>query len=415
MNRDIAISVENLSKAYKVGWAKQERYIALRDILANGARDFFKGKFWNSNSSNYEEPFWALQDVSFEIKRGEVVGIIGRNGAGKSTLLKIISRVTEPTSGRVTLRGRTAAMLEVGTGFHPELTGRENIFLSGAILGMSRGEIRKKFDEIISFSGVEEFVDTPVKRYSSGMYVRLGFAVAAHLEPEILLVDEVLAVGDAEFQRKCLGKIGEVAGEGRTVLFVSHNMGAILRLCDTAILFANGKISAFGQSPNVVRHYQNAVEISIQKNIELEYRKGTGKIKLKSIQVFSDIKDEFFPVFSGSPLYIKLLYWDLERYSMEEIRVDLRIDSFFGGKIGWMSTEMRPKLNTSKNSIIFRCPKCQLKKGLYNITVCSYVNGEEADWIYDAFTFEVLEGDYYKNGKQVPENQGVVFIDFDVL
>src|SRR5204862_2694696 len=193
--------------------------------------------------ANLEE-VWALRDVSFEVKRGEVVGIIGRNGAGKSTLLKILSRITEPTEGKVTLRGRVASLLEVGTGFHPELTGRENIYLNGAILGMSRGEIRAKFDEIVAFAETEKFLDTPVKRYSSGMYVRLAFAVAAHLEPEILVIDEVLAVGDAEFQKKCLGKMREVArGLGRTVLFVSHNMGAVRSLCETGLLLSEGKIA----------------------------------------------------------------------------------------------------------------------------------------------------------------------------
>lgn len=415
MNKDIAISVENLSKAYKVRRARQERYVALRDVLANGARDFIQGKFRDSSSVNSREPFWALRDVSFEVKRGEVVGIIGRNGAGKSTLLKILSRVAEPTSGRVILRGRAAALLEVGTGFHPELTGRENIFLSGAILGMSRWEIRKKFDEIVAFSGVEEFIDTPVKRYSSGMYVRLGFAVAAHLEPEILLVDEVLAVGDAEFQKKCLGKIKDVASQGRTVLFVSHNMGAILRLCKLAMLLTDGKISVFGRSLNIVRYYQDVVKSSTHKDMELRFRKGTGVIKLKSVNVFSDIENENFPVYSGGPLYIKLVYWGVEKYPLKEIRIDLRIDSILGERIGWMSTELKPKLSESKSPIIFRNSKCQLKKGLYSITVCSYVNGEEADWINDAFTFEILEGDYYKNGKQVPEGQGAFLLDFDIL
>ena len=199
--------------------------------------------------------FWALRDVSFDVQQGEVLGIIGRNGAGKSTLLKILSRITEPTAGRVTLRGRVASLLEVGTGFHPELTGRENIFLNGAILGMSRAEIRRKFDEIVAFAEVEQFLDTPVKRYSSGMYVRLAFAVAAHLEPEILVVDEVLAVGDAEFQKKCLGKMGEVAKGGRTVLFVSHNMAAIRRLCSRVILLKNGRITQSGNVNQCIDTY----------------------------------------------------------------------------------------------------------------------------------------------------------------
>jgi len=201
------------------------------------------------------EEFWAIRGINFEIRRGEVVGIIGRNGAGKSTLLKILSRITEPTEGRVEIRGRVASLLEVGTGFHPDLTGRENVFLNGAVLGMSRAEIRRKFDEIVAFADVERFIDTPVKRYSSGMYVRLAFAVAAHLEPEILIVDEVLAVGDAEFQRKCLGKMHDVAGLGRTVLFVSHNMAAVEQLCSYAVLLVSGRIESSGQVRSVISEY----------------------------------------------------------------------------------------------------------------------------------------------------------------
>src|SRR5437588_8169432 len=234
---DIVIAAENLSKSYLVGHqsSARESYSALRDVFARETRnfalkglDFVRGR--QIVQGDEVEEFWALKDVSFEVRRGEVIGIIGKNGAGKSTLLKIVSRITEPSAGRVRLRGRVASLLEVGTGFHPELTGRENVFLNGAILGMTRGEIRSKFDEIVAFAGVEKFLDTPVKQYSSGMYVRLAFAVAAHLEPEILVVDEVLAVGDAEFQAKCLGKIKDVATHGRTVLFVSHNMGAVAQL-----------------------------------------------------------------------------------------------------------------------------------------------------------------------------------------
>src|SRR4051812_26689350 len=227
---DPIIQVENLGKRYQL--THEIRHDTLRDTLSHGMRGLIR-RWRNREPRSALEEFWALREVSFEIKRGEVVGIIGRNGAGKSTLLKVLSRITEPTTGRITLKGRVASLLEVGTGFHPELTGRDNIFLNGAILGMSRVEIRKKFDEIVAFAEVERFLDTPVKRYSSGMYVRLAFAVAAHLEPEILVVDEVLAVGDAEFQKKCLGKIDDVSHrEGRTVLFVSHNMAAIQNLCN---------------------------------------------------------------------------------------------------------------------------------------------------------------------------------------
>ena len=255
---DTVIRAEALGKRYTLGRASSGRYRTLRDSLAEAIQAPWRRlRAGNGTPAPApEEEFWALRDVSFEIRRGEVVGIIGRNGAGKSTLLKVLSRITEPTSGRIALKGRVASLLEVGTGFHPELTGRENIFLNGAILGMHRSEIKAKFDEIVDFAEVEKFLDTPVKRYSSGMYVRLAFAVAAHLEPEILIVDEVLAVGDAEFQKKCLGKMDEVAKrEGRTVLFVSHNMGAIRSLCTTGILLRHGKVVLRSNASDAVNEY----------------------------------------------------------------------------------------------------------------------------------------------------------------
>jgi len=236
-----AIVVESVSKRYEIG--RRPEHDTLRDTLSHGAKNLWSRLRRRTTGAAGEDDFWALRDVSFTVEPGEVVGIIGRNGAGKSTLLKILSRITEPTLGRVRLRGRVASLLEVGTGFHPELTGRENIFLNGAILGMSRSEIRRKFDEIIAFAEVDRFLDTPVKRYSSGMYVRLAFAIAAHLEPEILIVDEVLAVGDLEFQKKCVGKMKQVAGGGRTVLFVSHNLAAVQNLCTSAIWLRQGRIA----------------------------------------------------------------------------------------------------------------------------------------------------------------------------
>src|ERR1700712_3910782 len=242
------ISVENLGKAYFLG-QRMDRHQTFRDAVAGIARGTaarFRQRFREA-SHHDEDAFWAIRNISFEVNRGEVLGLVGRNGAGKSTLLKVLSRITEPTEGRAVLRGRVAWLLEVGTGFHPELSGRENIYLNGAILGMSRAEIRSKFDEIVAFAEVEKFIDTPVKRYSSGMYVRLAFAVAAHLEPEILIVDEVLAVGDAEFQQKALGKMSDVAAEGgRTVLFVSHNIGAITSLCSRGLYLKSGEIKAAG-------------------------------------------------------------------------------------------------------------------------------------------------------------------------
>jgi lipopolysaccharide transport system ATP-binding protein len=260
---DTVIRVENLGKKYIIGHQKQERYTSLRDVITDKVRSF--GKVL-SRKDQQEDPtheeFWALKDVSFEVKQGDRVGIIGRNGAGKSTLLKILSRITEPTEGRISINGRVASLLEVGTGFHPELTGRENIFLNGAILGMDRVDIKRKFDEIVAFAEVEKFLDTPVKRYSSGMYVRLAFAVAAHLEPEILIVDEVLAVGDAQFQKKCLGKMKDVSGEGRTVLFVSHSMPTITSLCEKVILLDAGRVIEYGRASEVISRYYFNLESS---------------------------------------------------------------------------------------------------------------------------------------------------------
>src|ERR1700693_5091970 len=256
------IKVENLSKKYIIGHQKKESYTALRDVLSNGAKNLVRrfrpftinlSPFTNSS----QEEFWALKDVSFEIKQGDRVGIIGRNGAGKSTLLKILSRITEPTSGKISIKGRVSSLLEVGTGFHPELTGRENIFLNGAVLGMPRSVIKKKFDEIVAFAEVEKFLDTPVKHYSSGMYVRLAFAVAAFLTTEVLVVDEVLAVGDAEFQRRCLNRMGTEAKQGRTVLLVSHNMQAIEALTSRVLLLEDGRVTFDGETRHAVQRYMD--------------------------------------------------------------------------------------------------------------------------------------------------------------
>jgi lipopolysaccharide transport system ATP-binding protein len=253
---DVVISAEGLGKSYRLRHDPRGGYVALRDVVAEKFRSLARRMTGRRIASEAdEEEFWALREVSFDVRRGEVVGIIGRNGAGKSTLLKILSRITEPTEGRVRVRGRVASLLEVGTGFHPELTGRENIFLNGAILGMARADIRRKFEEIVSFAEVEQFLDTPVKRYSSGMYVRLAFAVAAHLEPEILVVDEVLAVGDAEFQKKCLGKMRDVSRGGRTVLFVSHNMATVQTLCGTGALLDRGRLRRVGPVDLVISEY----------------------------------------------------------------------------------------------------------------------------------------------------------------
>jgi lipopolysaccharide transport system ATP-binding protein len=277
------ISVENLSKQYRIG--TRLPYKSLRETIMNAITS--PAKLFKKDGCDSNNTIWALKDVSFEVQQGEVLGIIGRNGAGKTTLLKILSRVTEPTDGEVRIRGRIGSLLEVGTGFHPELTGRENIFLNGAILGMSKVEIKKKFDEIVAFAEVEKFLDTPMKRYSSGMYVRLAFAVAAHLEPEILMVDEVLAVGDAAFQKKCLGKMGDVAKEGRTVLFVSHNMSSITRLCQRTILLDEGNILCDGPSHQVVSVYlQSGVgTTAVREWPDLSKAPGNDIVRLHAVRV----------------------------------------------------------------------------------------------------------------------------------
>jgi lipopolysaccharide transport system ATP-binding protein len=307
MDGDVVIGAEGLGKKYVIGHeAKRERYVALRDVLARTAhnawrktQDMARGRAVVSGDTT--EEFWALKDVSFEVRRGEVVGVIGRNGAGKSTLLKILSRITEPTEGRVTIEGRVASLLEVGTGFHSELTGRENIYLNGAILGMTRAEIKRKFDEIVAFSEVERFLDTPVKRYSSGMNVRLAFAVAAHLEPEILVIDEVLAVGDIEFQKKCLGKMSEVAGGGRTVIFVSHNMSAIQALCPRSLYFKSGALAGNAATSEILPMYLGDREAGMRWTSE-------NAIKLQDGLLLERLHCTPGVICSGSPLDIEISF-----------------------------------------------------------------------------------------------------------
>jgi lipopolysaccharide transport system ATP-binding protein len=312
---DPVITVENLSKRYIVGHhsAQQESHATLRDVIARQVSNFARKAFdmvpgRQIVQGDEIEEFWALKNVSFEVKQGEVFGIIGRNGAGKSTLLKILSRITEPTEGHAVLRGRIASLLEVGTGFHPELTGRENIFLNGAILSMTRLEIRKKFDEIVAFAGVEKFIDTPVKRYSSGMYVRLAFAVAAHLEPEILIVDEVLAVGDAEFQNKCIGRMNEIAlQDKRTILIVSHNMDAISRLCNRAILLNQGSIASFGDAASVIEFYLSKQNLPLAASwVRSESRPAPNHACLIGIDIVDENGSSRSTFFFGQRFRIKI-------------------------------------------------------------------------------------------------------------
>jgi len=320
---DIAIRVDNLSKLYKIGTLRSKHDTLrdrINDLLFNPFKKLAKvakaqrNPIIRSTSFSSDDHIWALKDVSFEVNRGEVIGIIGRNGAGKTTLLKILSRITEPTQGHADIRGRVGSLLEVGTGFHPELTGRENIYLNGAILGMRRAEIDRRFDEIVAFGEIDKFLDTPVKRYSSGMYVRLAFAVAAHLEPEILLVDEVLAVGDAAFQKKCLGKMGDVAKEGRTVLFVSHNMAAVQRLCERVVLLNEGKIVVDGVAERVIAAYlQSGPDIPPERVWHDIYEApGDDVIRLRAVRVRDKDGAVVERIDIRRPVGIEVEYWNLQ-------------------------------------------------------------------------------------------------------
>ena len=311
-----AIAVENLSKRYRIG-LRQDVPDSLGGMLAGvikrpatNLRSLRRLSQFSDDGRTSDDIIWALQDVSFEVKQGEVVGIVGRNGAGKTTLLKVLSRITEPTGGRATTSGKISSLLEVGTGFHPELTGRENVYLNGAILGMRRGEIERKFDDIVAFSGVEKFLDTPVKRYSSGMQVRLAFSVAAHLEPEILLIDEVLAVGDAEFQKRCLGRIEQVAGEGRTVLFVSHNLSAVNRLCPRAILLDGGRVVRDGPAAEVTSEYlRGSNSVDGVRSWTLQDAEGTEELKLTSVALLGEDGTPTSSVDITKPLKLRIGYY----------------------------------------------------------------------------------------------------------
>ncbi len=306
------VRVDKVSKQYRIG-AREARYGTLRDSIAEAVRAPLERLRRRNGKRNYET-IWALKDVSFEVAPGEVIGVIGRNGAGKSTLLKVLSRITEPTTGRAELYGRVASLLEVGTGFHPELTGRENIYLNGAILGMRKAEINSKFDEIVAFAELEKFLDTPVKRYSSGMYMRLAFAVASHLEPEILVVDEVLAVGDAQFQKKCLGKMGDVARKGRTVLFVSHNMTAVQNLCQRAVWLKEGEIVEDGSAGRVVASYLKANSVPAHEQIweDPTTAPGNESVRLRRASI-KPLKQESFDMLTvRSPFDLEFEFWNLQ-------------------------------------------------------------------------------------------------------
>lgn len=407
---DIVIKVENLWKEYRLGTINH--HTLTRDLQSWWAK--VRGKE-DPNSqldsrlshviSHHLQPddrFWALQNVSFDVKQGDLVGIIGRNGAGKSTLLKILSQVTSPTKGEVRFKGRIASLLEVGTGFHPELTGKENIFLNGAILGMSKADIRNKLDEIVAFAEVEKFIDTPVKRYSSGMYVRLAFAVAAHLEPEILVVDEVLAVGDAQFQKKCLGKMESVGKEGRTIIFVSHNLGAICQLCKTGIHLQNGKLLDLGDIKVVMESYNTLMTSSTEYVLSKYIQKAKATIVVATVKKVNKANDK----------YIFLIEFDAKEL-IRDIHVGIGINDKFGTRLATLFSkfyDFKFIATQGINRICCEVENLPLKTGTYNISI-HLGNGFEAfDYIQDAFQMKVETDNFFPSNKIPDDSQGSLLV-----
>lgn len=386
------IKVEGLSKKFIISHESNERYKALRDVISSKA----KGLLRNSGTKTTKEEFYALRDVSFDIKQGDRVGIIGRNGAGKSTLLKILSRITDPSEGRISIRGRVASLLEVGTGFHPELSGRENIFLNGAILGMSRNEIRRKFDEIVDFAEIEKFLDTPVKRYSSGMYVRLAFAVAAHLEPEILVVDEVLAVGDLKFQQKCLGKMEDVSkNQGRTVLFVSHNMGIISNICNIGFVFQNGSLIYSGRTSDAINLYlDNSKEFQVY-----EAKDKTKPVSFKTVYFSVDggARNEFA---HNEPVNIRL---EVQNVNPRHLDIGIAVLDRFKSKVFTVIRNLDLEGHTGK-SLVVECeiPSSFLAPGSYSLDVALFSSKVTSyEYLTDILPFKVID-----NGTELAAFEG---------
>ncbi len=398
-----AIAIRGLSKAYRLG--VENAATTFREAIVNAVA--------REGAGPDPALLWALRDVSLDVARGETVGIIGRNGAGKSTLLKLLSRITWPTEGEIRLYGRIGSLLEVGTGFHPELTGRENIFLNGTILGMRRHEIRRRFDEIVAFAEIERFLDTPVKRYSSGMYIRLAFAVAAHLDPEILVVDEVLAVGDSAFQRKCLGKMGEVAREqGRAVLFVSHNMVAVTALCRRAVLLEHGRLTEDGPAGAVVQRYLRSLEsLRTTPLDERRDRTGNGALRLESVTV-RNVTAGGGLVRCGDDVRIEV------RYSSPHATLrDVHIDAIVHGPLDEQlcqlsSASQRGDFAEVPGNGTFTCtiPRFPFEAGAYRLTLYTTVGGDIADWVMHAAVIEVEPGDFFGTGRMNDEGQGLFLV-----
>jgi lipopolysaccharide transport system ATP-binding protein len=405
------IEAVQLSKKFKIG-AARSREDSLREALTQGLRASWQALRWGwSESANSSGPewMWALHNISFRVEPGDVVGIIGANGAGKSTLLKILSRITDPTEGYVRLRGKVASLLEVGTGFHPDLTGRENVFLNGAMLGMTKAEIESKFDEIVAFSELERFLDTPVKHYSSGMYVRLGFAVAAHLDPEVLIVDEVLAVGDISFQKKCLGKMGQFGQNGRTILFVSHNIPAVLNLCQKAIVLEQGRLTFEGQAKSAVDYYVGKIsrpELEIPSHI-IDLGSARGRLSqyqpwLRKLEVYKG---------NGDPFKGELAIGDSIRVHVEFqlrepiVNFDVRVNfvDLYGQVIFAARSSYEPKRNWGPRSGVQECvceiPNLPLTSADYRLEVGLVLDDKCVDYVEDACRLKILGSDYYRTGK----------------
>lgn len=405
---EIAIRAVGLSKLYRLG-RKQERYRTMQDSLVSSVktparwlRERMKGSA--SERRKDEETIWALKDISFEIKRGEVLGIIGANGAGKSTLLKVLARITEPTKGYADINGRVGSLLEVGTGFHPELTGRENIFLSGSILGMRSSEIERHFDSIVGFAEVEKFIDTTVKHYSSGMYLRLAFAVAAHLDPEILVVDEVLAVGDAMFQMKCIGKMQEVGESGRTVLFVSHDMTAIQRLTETSLLLRGGEVDFWGTTSEAITRYTSPLTAKKDDLATRRARKGDGVVRITSIDFYDADGLPVEAVGSGESVTIVVGYSaDLKALQPGDIALDMRFKDALGHPIVTFSTRFSAPKETSAPSkggvMVCHIPSLALAEEIYGVDLWLAYRGGLSDQLLGAGTLRVVTANYYETGQ----------------
>ncbi|SRR5579883_912729 len=402
---NVAISVEGLGKRYRIGSGPKEPYGSLRESMVRAAQAPLR-RLRGSERRPDAKDIWALRDVSFEVKHGEAVGIIGRNGAGKSTLLKLLSRITEPTAGRAVVHGRVGSLLEVGTGFHPELTGRENIFLNGAVMGMSRAEIKRHFDEIVDFSGVEQFLDTPVKRYSSGMYMRLAFSVAAHLEPEVLVVDEVLAVGDAEFQKKCLGKMSEVADEGRTVLFVSHNMAAMLNLCRWGILLQEGQIASTGNMRQIVDSYLD--QQATAGRFRRPAGQGTGRFRITNVELQSR-GEQVSQIMSGEDLDVAVHIDVLEKY--DHLCVEFALRDAVGYQLAFCSSGLHyyREFRVEPGEYVFtaRFRNLPLAEGDYSFDIILARAGQERfEDLHSCISFGVVASTIGPGGWVYRQNAG---------